>query len=201
MENATVKILALGGQGVLIPGAMILTAGHCIDYKVTGAMVLGDYFIEEIHTQRGAIKASVFAVEPCADAAILGSPDDQEMTEEAERFKEFCEATKAIRLCTADFPLFEVVPIHLLTHHGEWMTGEARQCQEQAKALAIRFDRQIETGTSGGPIVNDAGELVAILSNCCANGLSVDNAQPRPHLALPVWAVRRIESCQRATPA
>src|SRR5262249_32084812 len=69
---ATVSLSDLGGQGVLVPGGLILTAAHCIKWSGTGAMVLGDYFVERIKTRDGrSFRASVCAAEPVADIAAL----------------------------------------------------------------------------------------------------------------------------------
>lgn len=71
----------------------------------------------------------------------------------------------------------------------------------------VEFDELIKGGTSGSAIVNDEGEIVALVSIA---GGTVDPDQetateipfietgcygpsPRPHMALPVWAVKHIE--------
>ncbi len=69
----------------------------------------------------------------------------------------------------------------------------------------IEPDQAIEGGTSGGPIINDDGELVGIVSNASdvlEAGITEDGIPyegeigrgsfPYPALALPVWVCRRI---------
>jgi len=195
VAEATVTLLKKGGQGVLVDGDLIITAAHCIDFRCEGEMVLGDHFIERIKTGQRELKAAPRAVEPVSDLAVLGSLDGQQFSKEAEDFEEFCEHTKPVRLCRSDFALFRKFRVHIHTHFGKWLTGSAMQCGEDAQALAIEADEKIEGGTSGGPIINDSGELVGIVSNstdqpgmqCKFEGLA-----PRPHLALPVWVCRRI---------
>lgn len=195
VAKATVTLLRKGGQGVLVNGNLIITAAHCIDFRCEGAMVLGYYFIEEIKTDERELKVAPLAVEPVSDLAVLGSLDDQEFAKEAEDFEKFCEHTKPVPLCRSDFVLFRKFRVHIYTHKGTWVTGSAMQCCEDAQALVVEADEQIEGGTSGGPIINDSGELVGIVSNFSgqaetqhkSNGLA-----PRPHLALPVWVCRRI---------
>ena len=50
---ATVRFPERGGQGVLVPGGLILTAAHVVDRTDTGAMALGDgeEFVQKIVTR------------------------------------------------------------------------------------------------------------------------------------------------------
>ncbi len=190
IANATVTLLGLGGRGVLVPGNVITTAAHCVNFSTTGGMVLGDWHIEGIETSKGEnLLTSPYAVEPITDIALLGAPDDQEFYEEANRFEEFCERTKPVPLCLDEYELMQEFPVFTLTHKGTWVSGSAIQVRENAPTLFIEFDEQIEGGTSGSPIVNVSGELVGIISNASISKTSNGSA-PRPHLALPVWVYR-----------
>ena len=74
------------------------------------------------------------------------------------------------------------------------MTGRAMQTWEDAPTLVVEADEQIEGGTSGGPIIDDSGELVGVVSNfSIATGgpYKSQGTTPQPHLALPVWVCRR----------
>lgn len=195
VADATVTLLRKGGLGVLVRGNLIITAAHCIDFRCDGPMALGDHFIEEIKTAEGELKVTPHAVEPVNDLAVLGSLDEQVFWREAEDFERFCEHTKPVPLCRSEFALFRKFRVRIYTHKGTWVTGSAEQCCEDAQVLAVDADEQIEGGTSGGPIVNDAGELVGIVSNftLATDGQQKSNGlAPRPHLGLPVWACRRI---------
>jgi len=69
------------------------------------------------------------------------------------------------------------------------------KCREDAELLAVESDEQIEGGTSGGPIINDSGELVSIVSNFSLATEAVPKSSglaPRLHLTLPVWLCHRI---------
>lgn len=195
VAKATVTFLRKGGQGVLVNSNLIITAAHCTNYSCEGEMALGDYFIEEIKAGGRELKVTPLAVEPVSDIAVLGSLDDQEFVNEANDFNKFCEHTKPVLLCRSEFELFREFRVHIYTHKGIWVTGSAMKCREDAEVLHVESDEQIEGGTSGGPIINDSGELVSIVSNFSlatevlhkSNGLA-----PRPHLALPVWLCNRI---------
>jgi hypothetical protein len=164
VEKATIRILRPDdhgvlqpvAQGVLVPGGYILTAAHCINWVGTGSMALGDWYIETIQTADGTqFKVSPCAAEPMADIAVLAAADDQEMCGDYSAFQEFCDATEPAPVSTDDFPYecrfepFEVinppVPIHVLTHKGQWVTGSARRFNTQpAGNVAVLFDTQIE---------------------------------------------------------
>ena len=195
VAKATVTLLEKGGQGVLVSGNLVITAAHCIDFRCEGEMVLGDYFIEKIKTDERELKVTPLAVEPVSDLAVLGSLDDQVFAKEAEDFENFCEHTKPVPLCRTDFELFRKFRVYIYTHKGTWVTGSAMQCCEDAEALSVEADEQIEGGTSGSPIINDLGELVCIVSNFSLAAEAQRKSEglaPRPHLALPVWVCRRI---------
>jgi len=194
VAKATVTLLRKGGQGVLVRNNLIITAAHCIDFRIEGEMVLGDYFIEEIKTGERELKVTPLAVEPVSDIAVLGSLDDQVFNKEAEDFEKFCEHTKPVPLCRSNFELFQKFRVYIYNSSEKWVTGSAMQCREDAQTLSVEAEEQIEDGASGAPIINDSGDLVGIVSN-----FSVAQAQhksqgrvPRPNLALPVWVCRRI---------
>jgi CBS domain-containing protein len=196
VAKATVILLGNVGQGVLVSGNLIVTAAHCIDFKCEGEMVLGDYYIEEILTTLGTLKVRPLAVEPVKDIAVLGSLDDQTFPGEAERFEEFCTATEPVVVGQGDYDLFQELPVYIYNgHRGMWIKGSAHLWAEDEPMLWLESDEQIEGGTSGGPIVDESGTLVGIVSNMSING---DNGRkctgnfPRPHLTLPVWVCSRI---------
>ena len=80
------------------------------------------------------------------------------------------------------------------THKGTWVTGSAEYCQEDGHSLAVEADEQIADGTSGGPIINGSGELVAIVSNSflASEARKCKGRAPCPYFALPIWVYRRI---------
>jgi len=101
ITRAIVHLPRLGGQGVLVPGGLVVTAAHCIGRTAEGGMALGDYYIEEIVVADGRrLMASPLAVEPVSDLAELGAVDSQELGEEADAFEDFCSNTKPVRLAT-----------------------------------------------------------------------------------------------------
>ena len=194
VEKATVTLLGKGGLGVFVGDGLIITAAHCINYnRREGVMaVLSEYLIEKIKTGERELKIALLAVEPISDLAVLGSLDSEIFYDESEDFDKFCDQTKPVPLCS-DFELFRKFKVHIYTHKGTWVTGSAEYRQPAGHSLAVKFDEQIEGGTSGGPIINDSGELVAIISqsNLASEGQRCIGRAPCPYFALPVWVYRR----------
>ena len=195
VEKATVSILGKGGQGVLVNDELIITAAHCITYSLEGEMALGDLFTEKIKTHEREFTVALLAVEPVTDIAILGPTDHYEIWNEQIEFERFCKDTNPVTLCRRYFAPLEKFTVHIYTHKGTWVTGSATNPREYAPCLVVEADEQIEGGTSGGPIVNDSGELIGIASNFSDVGDGLPKSWgpvPYPRLALPVWVCRRI---------
>jgi hypothetical protein len=56
-------------------------------------------------------------------------------------------------------------------------------------------ERGIESGTSGGPVMDDTGHLVGVVSSSGGpvGEPALEGSMPRPHLALSGWIWRRIQ--------
>jgi S1-C subfamily serine protease len=169
---------------------MILTAAHCIDFSTTGGMVLGDFYVEDAETAQGdMLKVAPVFVDPMSDIAALGALDDQAFPpEHCEPFMEFCDSTKPVKVSAAGFEPFRECPVNVYTHKGEWITGRARLSTAGSPMAWAKFDKPIEGGTSGSPIVNGLGELVGIVSNG-----TIDGSFACINMALPVWIMRIFE--------
>jgi hypothetical protein len=105
--------------------------------------------------------------------------------EEEEAFEKFCNETKSVSLCNNFVPRQEF-RVHICTHKGTWLTGSGTQLREHS-SLAVVANGKIEPGTSGGPIVNDDGELVGTVSSSAGSTVG----SPCPRYALPVWVYHR----------
>jgi hypothetical protein len=141
---ATVRFRQRGGQGVIVPGNMIVTAAHVLhEWSSTGGMTLGDSSFEDVTTRDGrTIAAMVLAVEPVADIAVLGAPDNQMRPEQADAFEAAVEPVAPGLICTADYPLFAPVPVHLFTHTDRWVTARAMQCRCQCAEPGLHGQRR-----------------------------------------------------------
>lgn len=189
IAGATVRFS--DGEGVIVPGNLIVTAAHVLrEWSSAGGMALGDVSLEEIRTADGTtITAVVMAVEPIADIAVLGAPDEYKL---AMAYEAAIEGVIPVPLCTDDFPLFVRFPAHVFTHTDHWVTVQAVQCAVNAPNLAFSeaSDGGIAGSTSGGPVVTEAGHLIGVVST--AGGTDgadsgIDGMVPRVHLAVPEW--------------
>ena len=194
IEKATVNFVKCEALGILVNEKYIVTAAHCIECDLSGGMTLGRVIIEEIITSDGKnLKVAAIAIEPVKDIALLGSLDDQIYSEEGENFESFYERTKAVPINLDELELGKRFPIHIYTHKGTWVKGHATHNIDWSATLLIEPDEPIECGTSGGPIINESGELISIVSNInlVDGNQKQEGIAPRPHLALPLWVSRR----------
>ncbi len=195
VARATVRFPRRGGKGVLIRGGLVLTAAHVIEWTHEGFMALGDdaSFLQPIEVGGRQLMVYPLAVEPVADLAILGAPDEQWIPDEAKAFEQFCEATAAVALATEEFSFGTSVPAYILTHTGRWITGRVTQYGHPA-SMFLETGEGIEGGTSGSPVVTEHGRLIGVVSN--AGGPQREPCRmgsiPRPHLAAPVWLARQM---------
>jgi S1-C subfamily serine protease len=198
VEAATIWLPTKEGQGVLVTGGYILTAAHCVEWDGEGRMPAGgDYFVEKVETRCGRkLLAEVRAVEPVSDIAVLDSLDPQEASDEAGAFEAFVEAVAGISLCTRIPKSGKAVPVQVLTHKGEWITGRVINYRMPGASpigtLYLEADTQIEGGTSGGPVITKAGELIGLISWSSAGQSKCGEGVPVPWLALPRWLADRI---------
>lgn len=207
-EQATVRVTKRGGQGVLIGNYhtlerlghhFVVTAAHCVGFDCEGGMALGDYYIEDIETKSGGLNVSPWAIDPVSDVAILGALDGQVFFDEAEQFELFSENTVPVPLRLDGFALNKPFDVYVFTHKNQWVKGTAQQCRPDASNLMVQFDEQIEGGTSGGPVINEEGELVGVISTAgslvASDGVTplmkeCSGSIPRPYLTMPVWVAR-----------
>jgi len=194
VKQATVYLLTKGGgrgRGVLVSGNLILTAAHCTTFDTSGAMALDHHRIEVIRVGRLTLKVAPYVVEPVRDIAVLGSLDNQAFFEEVEVFEAFCERTHPVPLRIEPYKIRQPFDVYILNRDGNWTKGTATFWNEDGCSVCIEPRKKIKGGASGGPIVNDAGELVGIVSVSGETGSLVGLA-PFPYRALPVWIRDRI---------
>ncbi len=195
IEDASVSLPRLEGRGVLVPGGVILTAAHCVSFETDGGMVLGDYHIEEVLTNKGLIKASVIAVEPVLDIAVLGQPDNQALAREADKFDDFCENTTHVPISLELMHPGSSRSLWVYGKESKWieLSGEVFGDPEtEPPMIWVNWaDHSLQPGDSGSPIVNEDGELISVFSNGDNTG-----HQPIVNLALPAWVLNKIRRHQ-----
>jgi S1-C subfamily serine protease len=187
------------GQCVLVEGRLILTAAHCVEWDCEGGMTLGDWHLSKIQTGTGDFTASVLAVEPVSDIAVLGCPDGQEFSEKEAAFDELCRSITPVKLLQHAPEIDKRFPVWIRTHLKTWVAGTATYYGSNS-TFSYETDSLILPGTSGGPIVNHEGDLVGVVSHGpeqAREGKCGASAGLLP-LALPVWVIARIAAGETA---
>jgi hypothetical protein len=198
IEQACVTVVSEDGtgRGVLVAGQMVLTAAHCVRYDTEGPMVCNDYFVHELQTRQGLVNVGPLAVEPCADIAVLGALDNQE---EDTGFEAWCAAVTPMPICCKDVPVGAPFPVYIYTHRETWLEGTATLIRDDHHTLWLEVPEGIEEGTSGSPIVTARGGIVGVVSLMVGpDEKATSGMAPRPHLALPAWVMRRIQTWEDA---
>jgi hypothetical protein len=184
LEEAKLGIVRVGaGRGFVIERRgrrLVITAAHCLPElppamsfslleERTYAKLLGDI------NAPPTIAAECLFVDPVADIAVLGEPDDQALPQ----------ASEAYGILTDACP---TLPISDRIHDSAlllYLDGLWRPCTLRAFRNAFRVDAtpSIQGGMSGSPILNTDGEAV---------GVVVTNEGPHPKLVdcLPAWLLR-----------
>ena len=135
-----------------------------------------------IKTRRRHVWAECVFVDPVADIAVLGSPDDQALSEEAEAYNQLVETVTPLA----------VSPLVVSDITGEIASTELISLSEQKFRCVVWSAHQhgpfwirdaaqeIEAGMSGSPILAENGSAV---------GVFVTTSGPHPRLAshLPGW--------------
>lgn len=188
---------------------VIITAAHCLPVDDDGRLKLPpphpfSYTHERTYAEllgplggKPAVWAECLFVNPIADIALLGSPDNQALSEEADAYEEL--VASATPLAIADAPkmgrerkqlpygydLFEVdTPgrgsAYLLSLDGEWLKCTVTR---RGPGLSVEDEGLVAGGMSGSPIMSMDERAIGLVSTGGLNPVLRDN--------LPAWFFRR----------
>jgi hypothetical protein len=168
----------------------VITAAHCLPFfppchptsylnERTYKAVLGPLGADP------AVWAECVFVDPVADIAVLGPPDNQALWAQ-------CEAYEALVDAATPLPLADAAassPAWLLSREGQWF-----RCQVENNGAGwwIKDAAQpISGGMSGSPILSDEGRAIGLVSISSGTGAHDTDTEggPNPRLAcnLPRW--------------
>ena len=158
-------------------------------------MALGDFYMERIKTKAGReVIGDVLFADPVSDTALLCPPDGQDFYKEEQEFQSFCDETEPLRLSFIRPAVFESFPLAILSHEGFWIEGTGKFCNENYRSVWIEAEKQIECGTSGGPIVTADGELLGIVSHFSNGSAGCDGPIPFASRVLPFWVIEEMRT-------
>jgi Trypsin-like peptidase domain len=206
-EPTSVVVKVGDGRGFIVGGAhgrrLVVTAAHCLPRfpPCHSASYIQDRTYADLIGQLGDPAPMVWAeclfVDPVADIAVLGSPDNQALFEQAEAYDALMERA-ALAL-----PIAEPADVDdgangwLLTLDGRWA-----KCVVHAHPLALWIEKCVEGirgGMSGSPILDGSGSAIGVVT---VSGGSPDDLEahtgggPSPRLTscLPGWLLRELEA-------
>jgi hypothetical protein len=175
-EMKTPLVAVGGGRGFVVQSGLhryVITAAHCLPHLPPAEPAAYGNLYANLLGEIGAPAQFVWAecdfVDPVADIAILCSPDNQAVWEEAERYEKLIEPKIPLRVAALPHPPVEDDP---------WGTRAARlisiTCDEftcrvgysaSSRSLWIEGAEQpIVGGMSGSPILDQDGAAVGLVS-------------------------------------
>jgi hypothetical protein len=212
-KDLTRAVVRVGhGRGFVVEhrhSRVVITASHCLPVDSDGRLILppshpGAYLHETTFQKllgplggEPTVWAECMFVDPVADIAVLGSPDNQALSEEAEAYDQLVDG--AIVLKIVDAPKMvrkrtqarvvgghRIVPFtydgpgaghaRVLSLKGEWLKCTVKRCH---RGLAAPEEGLFEGGMSGSPILSPKGETMGLIST--------DGQSPVLTYCLPAW--------------
>lgn len=195
------------GAGV-IPERLVVTAAHCLKSQI---IPCASFMGLEERTYRHLLgslgkRATVWAeccfIDPIADIAVLGAPDNQELFAECDAYEAMvCEVPP---LSVSDPP--EQGRAWLLSLKDGWFQCDVRRHVSPHAALWISgAEGNIVGGMSGSPILADDGSALGIVCTSSHRGDSESSTEGGPNARLvshlPGWLLQEIVRAKKAKKA
>jgi len=170
-ETAKQAVVAVGdGRGFIVntDERLIVTAAHCLPQLPPAAATA---YLEEttyqdlvgrIDDDQKRIWVECLFVDPVADIAVLGGPDDQVLSDQWDAHQDFVEELPALEVGGLS-SCHPTIPGLLLGLGGEWGGCEIRYSGVRGCLWIENAVEGIVGGMSGSPIMNTACEVVGVL--------------------------------------
>jgi len=173
-----------------MPMRVVLTAAHCLP-KIPPAMnfsYLEERTYEKLLGPLGSkptVWGECFFVDPVADIAVIGEPDSQELSDQAEQFRALVEA--AVPLSLGDCPAEKETAAWMLSLEGEWFRCTAQHFG--GPLITSKGKKPIQGGMSGSPILAADGSVIGVATTSSTVGWpkakEESGTHPRPLCDLP----------------
>lgn len=143
---------------------VVLTAAHCLlklppanpgrsRWELAYKNLLG-----RLNDAKCTIWAECVFVDPVADVAVLGSPDDQELGDQADAYHSLVDDSPALRIADA-----QNGPGWMLSLDGHWIRTRLEVVRRIGLASSLCIG-PTKAGMSGSPILDDSGRAVSLVS-------------------------------------
>jgi len=182
--KAKSAVLTVGhGRGFLIESLgkrVVVTAAHCLPkfppphgasylHERTYGRLLGPL------AGKRTVWAECLFADPIADIAVLGSPNNLELSDEADRYDALVDPLKPLRIAAAP----ENGIAWLLSLKGDWFKCTVSYLKRIEGPLWVSPDQPIAGGMSGSPILSDDGKAIGVV---CLGGNHDQYGYPNPRL-------------------
>jgi|SRR6516165_679639 hypothetical protein len=225
--SETSAVLRVGeGRGFVVEyrhhlghkGCVIITAAHCLPRlpRPHPASYLEERTYLKLLGPLGNVRkrkvwAECMFADPVADIAVLGQPDDQELSDEADAYDRLVDGMAPLVLADAPAQGFELRtverptigdvpaetftvkrptpgegPARVLSLDGRWRDVRV---QRRGNVVSVEPRELVVSGMSGSPIISPAGEAIGLIS--------VDRLCPVLVDSLSAWWVRAIKEAAR----
>lgn len=179
IEQATVTIFTKEhgtGKGFVVPGGLIITAAHCVDYDLN--LMPGDDLQMTFEGYNGTRFSGVLEFyEPVSDVAVFAAIDAQRNPKLARQFEQFVESITP--LVVVDLPAESKFPVYVFSHERKWITGEGFvYFGNTPSVMFTRTESPVPCGTSGSPILNSRGEAISLVSVFADSEEDADGSNP-----------------------
>ncbi len=175
-------------MGFLTPAGRIITAAHCLPRLPRPDRFADDRVLVLVrdprHPDRTA-RVVVESVDPCSDVAVLGVFESES---EDGSFHELIQDLEPAPLALDEEGSELDLRVRVRTHLGEWLSGACASFGPAQTLLDIKLDdpsARISEGTSGAPIFDDSGRVLAIVTNTHLGRPGLSGV--RLATALPRW--------------